>query len=707
MFLIGGNAMRFIFILISFIFLLSIFIRSQPIEDPLYTAPTLSPQTSTNFNYPEPKHVLVVYKNKDSQSDSIGIISEDVKDHYVDKYDIPTENILGLTLPSPVTYDNHVVILYRKGEIIKDTTSAWYDDEDTHAWEYYIDYIANPIKSRLDSVVIAGDTLKNTIRYIVLCYGIPYKLQTRRDWAGFLLQRDNICMDGLLTILYHPDILDLWLTSYNDTTYANPYHQVDTDYNFDMRFKSHHFINNSGLTLNYLVSRLDALDYNTVEDMIDKSTNPDLSGESTWILDGGNAGSSDMAAAYNELDDLEFDTEYNNSPSIWITTCANDVIAYTSAGTHQGMPSTYIQDTLDFDYANGSIFNTYESFNGNSIHTLTRKAGQGLLTEFFLTGGTAGAGHTWEPTTHTVIDDEFWFPAYAMGYSLVDATFQGMPYLAFQNVVVGDPLSPIAWGKQTLTKNITWKNTNILTDTVTIPSVKTLTIQNGSEINLEFYGFITGEGTLVVGSNVTFNITSWSRALFMAVDHDHPKLVWGAHPTMGEVDYYKIYRKFDSEAWAFLDSVDGYEYIDDDLTVNDPDLQLGTDVKYKITGFKAPSTESVYSNEVVVNVKEKKPKSRADQDQEATDKFSYELNYNYPNPFNPTTDIKYSINKAGLVSIKVYDILGIEIATLVNEKQQPGNYSVRFNASHLPSGIYIYRIISGSFSATKKMILLK
>jgi hypothetical protein len=83
------------------------------------------------------------------------------------------------------------------------------------------------------------------------------------------------------------------------------------------------------------------------------------------------------------------------------------------------------------------------------------------------------------------------------------------------------------------------------------------------------------------------------------------------------------------------------------------------------------------------------------------------LEQNYPNPFNPTTDIKYSINKAGLVSIKVYDILGIEIATLVNEKQQPGNYSVRFNASHLPSGIYIYRIISGSFSATKKMILLK
>jgi len=83
------------------------------------------------------------------------------------------------------------------------------------------------------------------------------------------------------------------------------------------------------------------------------------------------------------------------------------------------------------------------------------------------------------------------------------------------------------------------------------------------------------------------------------------------------------------------------------------------------------------------------------------------LSQNYPNPFNPSTQIKYSIKKAGLVQLRVYDILGKEIATLVNTNKEAGNYSIEFNANQLPSGIYIYRMQSGSFVSSKKMILLK
>jgi len=89
----------------------------------------------------------------------------------------------------------------------------------------------------------------------------------------------------------------------------------------------------------------------------------------------------------------------------------------------------------------------------------------------------------------------------------------------------------------------------------------------------------------------------------------------------------------------------------------------------------------------------------------APTKFS--LEQNYPNPFNPSTTIKYSIKKNDLVTLKVYDILGKEVAALINENQEAGNYSVKFNASNLPSGIYFYRLKSGSFSSTKKLILLK
>jgi len=85
----------------------------------------------------------------------------------------------------------------------------------------------------------------------------------------------------------------------------------------------------------------------------------------------------------------------------------------------------------------------------------------------------------------------------------------------------------------------------------------------------------------------------------------------------------------------------------------------------------------------------------------------YELDQNYPNPFNPTTNIRYSIVKTAKVTLKVYDILGREVKTLVNKEQTPGHYTVTFNAANLASGVYFYRISTGAFTATKKLMLLK
>lgn len=86
---------------------------------------------------------------------------------------------------------------------------------------------------------------------------------------------------------------------------------------------------------------------------------------------------------------------------------------------------------------------------------------------------------------------------------------------------------------------------------------------------------------------------------------------------------------------------------------------------------------------------------------------SFELSQNYPNPFNPTTNIRFSIPKAGLVSLKIYDILGREVMDVVNTYQDAGSYTVSLDASKLATGIYVYRLESGSFSSTKKMMLIK
>jgi hypothetical protein len=85
----------------------------------------------------------------------------------------------------------------------------------------------------------------------------------------------------------------------------------------------------------------------------------------------------------------------------------------------------------------------------------------------------------------------------------------------------------------------------------------------------------------------------------------------------------------------------------------------------------------------------------------------YELYDNYPNPFNPATTINFQIPKDGYVTLKVYDILGREVATLVNEEKKAGSYSYKFDASELSSGVYIYKITANDFVQSKKMLLMK
>jgi hypothetical protein len=86
---------------------------------------------------------------------------------------------------------------------------------------------------------------------------------------------------------------------------------------------------------------------------------------------------------------------------------------------------------------------------------------------------------------------------------------------------------------------------------------------------------------------------------------------------------------------------------------------------------------------------------------------TYTLMQNYPNPFNPTTTINYNIAKAGLVKLKIFNISGQEITTLVNEFQSPGSYSVNWTAKDIASGVYLYNLKIKDFSATKKLVLIK
>ena len=87
--------------------------------------------------------------------------------------------------------------------------------------------------------------------------------------------------------------------------------------------------------------------------------------------------------------------------------------------------------------------------------------------------------------------------------------------------------------------------------------------------------------------------------------------------------------------------------------------------------------------------------------------LTYDLSQNYPNPFNPGTKIDYEIPEAGRVTIRIYNILGKLVKTLIDEDKQPGKYTLKFNPNGLASGVYFYQLTVNSYTSTKKLVLLK
>jgi hypothetical protein len=117
-------------------------------------------------------------------------------------------------------------------------------------------------------------------------------------------------------------------------------------------------------------------------------------------------------------------------------------------------------------------------------------------------------------------------------------------------------------------------------------------------------------------------------------------------------------------------------------------------------GYKSPSRKWGTTS-AVINV------SGIDEDLVGLRPEAFALYANYPNPFNPSTKIRYAISQTAFTSLKVYSILGEEVATLINEEKTPGVYEVNFDATNLTSGTYLYKLQAGNYTETKKMVILK
>jgi hypothetical protein len=230
----------------------------------------------------------------------------------------------------------------------------------------------------------------------------------------------------------------------------------------------------------------------------------------------------------------------------------------------------------------------------------------------------------------------------------------------------------------------------------TFPGSKTLRILTSGNVTVGTYTInIQGQGpngTPVHRRTVQLDIIVPVELVSFAAMTDENDVVLSWY-TATEVNNqgFEIQRKADGkfESIAFVDGKGTTTEVQNYL-FRDEDLLAGSYI-YRLKQIDYDGTFA-YSHEVEVEINQPSV---------------FVLNQNYPNPFNPSTNIKYSIPAAGIVTLKVYDLLGREVSTLVNEQQQAGTFDVVFDGSNLASGVYYYQLKAGELIATKKLMLTK
>jgi len=204
--------------------------------------------------------------------------------------------------------------------------------------------------------------------------------------------------------------------------------------------------------------------------------------------------------------------------------------------------------------------------------------------------------------------------------------------------------------------------------------------------------------------NITVPIPSAPQNLSVTESaNEYALLSWTAN-TEPDLKEYNIYRKGGSPFvdWTMVATSSTNSYEDLEVTTT---YSHGDDFFYKVTAVDDYNLESNYSNTVEIEARLEKQMIDDEIVEEAPK--VYALNSNYPNPFNPTTQISYQIPNDGFVNLTIYNSLGQEVAVLVDQQQSIGRYTVQFNANNLSSGIYFYRIASGEFNSVKKMLLVR
>lgn len=400
----------------------------------------------------------------------------------------------------------------------------------------------------------------------------------------------------------------------------------------------------------YLVTRLDGYTVNDVLALIDRSgPNVVVSNINAVVLDQDPARTSSLntylAAARAVLANQGKSVLFD-STTVYQTN-KQSLLGYVSWGSNDNFHHMYTQYGIPHNtYVPGAIGETFVSTSARSF-MYPPSYGQSLIADLIAEGISGVKGYVYEPFSNAIARPQVLFDRYIAGYNLAESFFMASYLVSWMDVVIGDPKSSITFSASL---------------PVQLAAFRATVIQPSRAIRFEWR-------TVSETNNYGFVLQRAERAGSSFEDVPH-SFVAGNGTTLEPRAY----------SWTYHSA------------------PIGT-FRYRLKQMDLDGTEHfcdpiVVSNDVVARV-------------EWNESLEFALHQNFPNPFNPTTTIRFATPTAGRVILRVYDMTGREVATLVDHELGAGYHEQHFDGSALASGVYIYRLDAGGRSEQRKFMMMK
>ena len=404
----------------------------------------------------------------------------------------------------------------------------------------------------------------------------------------------------------------------------------------------------------YLVTRLDGYTFDDVKGIIDRASTSTASSISMakFVLDEDPLWTPSAGFLNNNMLAASEDLQSENVLTVLDTTTSfimhqSSVLGYVSWGSNDHNPTICSNHAVPCNtYLSGAIAETYVSTSARTFST-PQVYGQSLVADLVKEGMTGVKGYVYEPYASSMAAVEFLFPMYVAGYTLAECYYSSSPYLSWMDVVIGDPKCRLNTSRIQPTALPVY-----LTSFTAVPHNNAVELRWTTTGETNSYGFEierTSAGALPVGESAAL----WQKAGFLL--------------SKGGTNA--------QQSYSFADSV-----VPGNYAYRLKEIDRGGNFVFSVP------------IEAVVPLS-------ADE---------YQLNQNFPNPFNPSTTIDFALKISCTATLKVYNSAGQEVRTLFNGRGESGQlYSVVFDASGLASGTYFYLLDAAGKREVKKMLLLK